>query len=173
VKYLTQLTAWTYADLLRVANLGPAAASKIERKMAKYGLALKGADPSRLEELDEEEPDGQPIEGTPNEVRGAVAKGLIDLGERFVRQGGSLMKFAMRASSGEKIGAALRNSIRSGIRARRDGLRLAAALDDLERREATPRRLPARVARRRAVGEITQRGTVVTGAFARTGSMVS
>lgn len=173
VKYLAQLTAWTYEDLLRVANLGPLGAAKIEQEMATYGLALKGADPRRLEEFDEEEPDDRPIEGTPTEVRDAVAKGLIDLGQRLLRQGGALMKYAMRASSGDKVTAGLRNSNRGGFRARRDGLRLAAALADLESREATPRRLPARVARRRAAGEITQRGTVVTGAFARTAGMVT
>ena len=174
VHYLSQLEAWTYADLLSLNGVGAVTATAIEAEMAKYGLALKDGDPRRFQHLieDEPEPEGRVIDGTPDEIRAACAKDLIRLGQQLTTKGGALMKFGVRTSLRERVGGALKNAAKVGIKIEREALGIAEVLHDLERRETTSRKGSTTRPDRRGVAggrperlSLVHEGTVIRGAF--------
>lgn len=100
VEFLTELTDWSFADLVGVPRIGPAAASEIERAMARYGLLLKDGDPALLEKAQASSDDavtdsGQlATQGTPEEIAEACARSLIEIGNEIIRDGTSLLRFS-------------------------------------------------------------------------------
>lgn len=113
IRYLPELTVYSYVELLRVPGIGSVKADAIEVLMAKYGLMLRGADPRRLAALQEEEPEPEArhIEATPREIRETCARELVTIAQRLLQHSGALMKSAFRATAGERVSAALKNSI--------------------------------------------------------------
>ena len=166
VKSLTHLETWTFAELLRLTNVGQVKAAKIEALMAKYGLALKDGDPARYQHfLEDEATTERPvIDLPPDQLREHCASELLAAGEQLVQHGASVMKFSLRATKRVKVGAALKISLKAGIASHRALQGIAQLLHDLEQREATVRRLAGRGPR--VPVEARQQGNVVTGAFA-------
>ena len=171
-RYLSDLTAWTFDDLLRLPAVGPVKAAKIEATMAKYDLALKDGDPRRYQDLPEKEPEpeSRPIGGTPDEIRRACALDLVAVGQRMTQMGASMMKQGVRAATpaGRPLGGQLIRRARQGMKAHYDASAIGKVLQDLEASEATEQRLPRRRGR-----EIVERGNVVSGVFPAAAAPVS
>ena len=169
IHYLPELTAWSYAELLRIPNIGPAKADAIEALMAKYGLMLRDGNPRRLAELQEEEPEPESrhIEGTPKEIRETVSKDLVTIAQRLMSHNATMMKQAIRIVAGEKVAGTLGKTLRCSERAYRESRRLVQPLRDLEEREAAPRKAKPRRYRASAkpAPRVEHRGVVVRGAF--------
>ena len=165
VKFLPHLQSWTRAELMRVDRVGSLTADGIETVMAKYGLALRGGDPSRFQHLikDEPEPGRPPVDLPPDEIREHCATELINTGQRLLQYGAGIMKFGLRASRRVKVGGALKRTANTSLGAAREVENIAHLLHDLERREATPQRLPKRGSR--VPAKVRQQGNVITGAF--------
>ena len=165
VKSLTQLEAWTFADLLRISNIGQVKAAKIEAVMAKYGLKLKDGDPARYQHFLEDEPTTERpvIDLPPDQLREHCASELLAAGEQLVQHGASVMRSSLRATKRVKVGAALKISLKAGIASHRALQGIAQLLHDLEQREATVRRLAKPSPR--VPAEARQQGNVVVGAF--------
>ena len=171
VNYLPQLMEWTFADLLALPGFVLRDARHVEFIMSRFGLSLKDGDPSRYEHLfDQEkklEPDGKPIERTPDEERATAMKQLVKIGQRMLGQGGSLINAATRLSGRKKIGGGLINSVRAANRINQDAMVIANVVSNLERRETATKKVKGR--RRKAV---KQQGNVVLGAFAESAATV-
>ena len=169
VKYLPQLQAWTFADLMALPEANIRIARRIEFIMSRYGLALKDGDPSRYRQLFEEtrkleqesEPDGLPVARTPDQERAKTAKELVKIAERMAGGAASLMNTAVRLSARKKVGGGLINAVRAADRINQDAGVLAGVISQFERRETTIKKLGGRG--RKAV---TEQGNVVSGAFA-------
>ena len=111
--------------------------------MAKYGRALKD----------------EPIDLPPDELRHHCSKELINAGQRLIQNGAALINFAVRATKRVKVGGALKNSSKAGVRIFSQVERVADLLLDLERHEpATKRGGPSSL-------NIQQQGNVINGAF--------
>ena len=128
VKYLTDLQKWTRNELLRVSNIGLVKVALLEAEMAKYGLALKD----------------EPIDLPPDEIRAKCAKELVAAGQRLINHGTALINFAVRATKRVKVGGALKNSSKAGVRIFSEVERVAHLLHDLEQSEPASRRLTKR-----------------------------
>ena len=166
VKSLTQLEAWTFADLLRLSNIGHVKAAAIEASMAKYGLKLKDGDPDRYRHLLEDESTTErPVADLPpDEIRQHCARELIAVGQRLVQHSAALMKYGLRANKRVRVGAPLKKTLNTGVNAYRELLTTADLLHDLEKREGVVRRLAKPGPR--VPAEARQQGNVVIGAFA-------
>ena len=57
VRYLTDLSGWTYADVLALERVSRTAVNELQDTMVRYGLLLKGGDPVLLERRPEPAPD--------------------------------------------------------------------------------------------------------------------
>ena len=165
VRFLTQLEAWTFADLLRLSNIGHVKAAKIEAVMAKYGLALKDGEPARYQHLlEDESATGRPVADLPpDEIREHCTRELISVGQRLVQHSAALMKYGLRANNRKRVGAPLKKTLNTGVEAYRELMTTAQLLHDLEQRESTIRRLRGRGPR--VPAEARQQGNVITGAF--------
>ena len=173
VSYLPQLTDWTYTDLLRLPDVGPAKADATEALMARFGLMLKDSNPRRLAELqaeqqeEEAEPEARRLAGTPKDIRETVAKELVNLAQRMMSLNVTLMKQAIRIAAGEKAAGMLGKTLRCSLDAQREARSLIRPLRSLEDQEATPK--PVKPRRPRATAKpaprVEHRGSVVTGAF--------
>ncbi len=95
-RFLHDLTAWTYGDLLRLPGVGAQAIEQTERAMAAFGFLLKDGDPARLEPEPEPETAAQTHTADPGQVRESCAEGLIALATEMIHDGASLMKLAGR-----------------------------------------------------------------------------
>ncbi len=169
VKSLTQLEAWTFADILRLRNVGRVKAVQIEALMAKYGLALKDGDPARYQHLLDDEPIAEcPVADLPpDEMRRHCAAELISTGQRLIHNGTTLINSAVRVTNRVKQGGYLKNTIKVGGQIVRQAEGTVNLLHSLEQREATVRRLAKPGPR--VPTEARQQGNVVTGAFAAAG----
>ena len=164
-KFLPDLQSWAYADLLRLDGVGCITATEIEAEMARHGLVLKDGDPRRFQHLleDEPEPDRATVALPPDEIRGHCAKELIDSGQRLIQTGATLINFAVRANKRVRVGGALKNSLKVGVRIVREVESVVNLLHSFEQREAASRPLPKPSPR--VPAEARQQGNVITGAF--------
>ena len=166
VKSLIQLEAWTFADLLRLSNIGHVKAAAIEASMAKYGLKLKDGNPDRYRHLlEDESTTKRPVADLPpDEIRQHCAREIIAVGQRLVQHSAVLMKYGLRANNRVRVGAPLKKTLNTGVNAYRELLTTADLLHELEKREGTVKRVKRRGSRVPAAAR--QQGNVVTGAFA-------
>ena len=168
VHFLPQLESWSFADLLKLDRIGPAAAAKIEAAMAKYGLSLRDGDPNRYRHLLEQEPEAQAegpaITGTADDVRQACRKDLMNLSEVFLRHGISLARYAVRVPSNKPLAGRLKDSARKAIGYGHQVIGLANILHELERREATAPPVPT-PDQRRVVRAAARPSNVIPGRF--------
>ena len=171
IRYFHELTAWTYADLLALPEVGPAMADKIEAQMAKFGLLLRDGSPNRLAEAEEQMPTPamSVIDGSPYEIRQACAKAISKLAMQLLNDGTSLLRQAARVTAGHTAGPTLRRFIKRRAPGHEQVARIVAPLSDLERRELelSSRPTEKRTGRRRDADRpaIVREGKVIRGAF--------
>ncbi len=105
--FVTELTEWTFADLLTLPQVGRGSAREVERIMATYGLLLKDGDPALLAKTEEGDSDDavgtllSATGGTPEEITNACAKALLKIGNEVIRDGVSLLKFSGEVAFGD------------------------------------------------------------------------
>ena len=170
VRFLHDLTDWTYADLLALPNVGPAMADNIEAKMAKFGLLLKDGHPNRLAEAEEQKPASHmPLrDGNPDEIRQACAKGLLKIAMRLMNAGNSLIKQAGRATAGYEVGPQLRRHVTRRVPGHEEVARIMTPLREVERQECAIRKTAKKPTGRRRVADrqtVVREGKIIRGAF--------
>ena len=94
VRFLHELTEWTYGDLLKLGDVGPRSVDQTEAAMAAFGFLLKDGDPALLETEPEPEIEVKARGSDPNEVRETCSKGLMQLATNMARDASSLIRFA-------------------------------------------------------------------------------
>ena len=165
LKFLSQLEAWTFADLLRIRGVGGKTAIEFEATMAKYGLTLKDGDPRRYRHLLEERPGPEcpVIDLPPDQIRGYCAKELMTAGQQLLQFGASIFRYGLRASRRERIGLPLKKTVKTGYGIQAVLRSVSEVLHNVEKSEATSRPLPKRGLR--VPAQARQQGNVITGAF--------
>ena len=170
IKYMHEVTALTYADLLALPDMGPAMVDKVEARMAKFGLLLKDGSPNRLAEAEEHAPAPHALvsDGNPDEIRQGSAKSLTKLGMHLLNVGTSLLGQSARIRSGERVGPRLKAFVTKRGPGHEEVARIVAPLSELEQREREASR-PAknRTGRCRDADRpaVVREGSVIRGAF--------
>ena len=174
VRYVHELTAWTYADLLALPGVGPYQVDSIEAKMAEFGLLLKDGHPNRIAEAEEREPTSPfPANGgSPDEIRTQTAKSLMKLARRYFDAGTSIMNRAIGVSTGKRSTPTLKNYVTRRMPGHEAIARIIGPLADLEARDAASRKLATKPRQGRVQATkrpLVREGRVIHGAFAATG----
>ena len=115
VRLLSDLTNWTYADVLRLDRMSRRSVDKLQEGMAQFGLLLKDGDPALLEHPPTPEPESEePYSGparNPEEIRSTCHQALTKLANHVLRDGTSLIRIAGRVGTGDKQAGVLRRYI--------------------------------------------------------------
>ncbi len=115
VSLLSDLTKWTYADVLRLDRMSRKAVDKLQEGMAQFGLLLKGGDPALLERTPTPEPEPEePYDGparSAEEIRKACHEALTKVANSVMRDGTSLIRIASSIGTGQKRASVLRRYI--------------------------------------------------------------
>lgn len=96
VRFLHELTGWTYGDLLALGGVGPRAVEQTERAMAAFGFLLKDGDPALLEPEPEPEITAEAHTADPDKVRETCSEGLMQLATEMARDASTLIRFASK-----------------------------------------------------------------------------
>ena len=154
VRFLDELTEWTYADLLRLDRVSRRMVEEVQRGLARFGLTLKDSHPAILDHPSPEperaprEPSRRPAE-TPAEIRANAFGALFKLGSTVMRDGASLVRVAGRVGAGEPQAGRLREYITKGNQACVEQVAaIVAPLIDLEDAERAAAKARAKAARR-------------------------
>ena len=112
VTLLSDLTNWTYADVLRLDRMSRRSVEKLQEGMAQFGLLLKDGDPALLERPPTPEPEPEePYDGparSPEEIRAACHQALAKVADSIMRDGTSLIRIASAIGTGQKRASPLR-----------------------------------------------------------------
>ena len=170
VRFLHDLTDWTYADLLALPYVGPSTVDQIEAKMAKFGLLLKDGHPNRLAEAEEQKPAPHMSVsgGSPDEIRQTCAKSLTKIAMRMLSAGTALLKQSARVTAGLGAAPNLRRQVTARGPCHEEIARIIAPLCEVERRERVgSRTAERRTGRPRDVDRpaVVHEGKVIRGAF--------
>ncbi len=151
VRHLTDLTEFSYADVSALDRIGRKSVNQLETTMARFGLALKGADPALLKRPPEPEPDNacQGLVSDPQEVRQNTFRALMKLGNSVLRDGASLVRIAAMVGAGHPQARVLRHYLSHGTQScRYEVAAIVGPLLDLDDQEKQAQK-PAKARRRR------------------------
>ncbi len=176
VTLLSDLTKWTYADVLRLDRMSRRSVDKLQEGMAQFGLLLKDGDPALLERPPAPEPE-KPYSGparSPEEIRKACHEALTKVANSVMRDGTSLIRIASSIGTGQKRASVLRRYIGDLNQARahevativRPLLELEASETEQAKEEA---RKQVKTKKQRTVkpAAVETQGNVVRAAFGR------
>ncbi len=178
VTLLSDLTNWTYADVLRLDHMSRRSVDKLQEGMAQFGLLLKGGDPALLERPPTPEPEPEePYDGparSPEEIRKACHEALTKVANSVMRDGTSLIRIASSIAGGQKRAAVLRRYIGDLNQSRaREVATIIRPLLELEASETEQAKAEARkqvkTKKKRTVkpAAVETQGNVVRAAFGR------
>ena len=172
VRLLTDLTNWTYADVLRLDRMSRRGVEKLQEGMAQFGLLLKDGDPALLERP----PTPEPVESydgparSPEEIRSTCHKALTKLASAVLRDGTSLTRIAGRVGTGDKyVGALLRYIGQHKQACAREVAAIVQPVLELEYSEKQRAKEQAEAKKRRTVksAPVETQDNVITADFAK------
>ncbi len=148
IKHLGQLCDLAYADLVALPDIGPVAATAIERLLARHGLALKDGDLAAVMREDDE-PASPPAasDAPPAEVRRACVVNLGEMGRKLLADGSALVGHAVKVAAGAAVGPTLGRYLHCEATGHREVARIVAPLRALDERAKAARKARKRVAR--------------------------